>query len=210
MDAEKGRNPLQDQLREIIRTPDEKYSDKLLTSDMRRYIQSIEQEYVTSVADYKTHMAPSYWELQNGMINISGLYGKTYYAHNYPSYMEALWTRDILGFYNKWDMSWFIYPEDDASIQSVLKRRATQLKAEINDLSSKGVTIDTDVQLEYRDVEEIRQKLATREERYFEVSHYFSLFTPEKEKLAEETKKYEQKISGFGLRVKPASARMDE
>ena len=195
VDAEKSRNPLQDQLREILRTPDEKYSDKLLTSDMRRYVQSIEQEYVTSIADYKTHMAPSYWELQNGMVNISGLFGKTYYAHNYPSYMEALWTRDILGFYNKWDMSWFIYPEDDASIQSVLKRRATQLKAEINDLSSKGVTIDTDVQLEYRDVEEIRQKLATREERYFEVSHYFSLFTPEKEKLTEETKKYEQKIS---------------
>ena len=210
LDAEKGRNPLQDQLREIIRTPDEKYSDKMLTSDMRRYIQSIEQEYVTSVADYKTHMAPSYWELQNGMVNISGLFGKTYYAHNYPSYMEALWTRDILGFYNKRDMSWFIYPEDDASIQSVLKRRATQLKAEINDLGSKWVTIDTDVQLEYRDVEEIRQKLATREERYFEVSHYFSLFTPDKDKLSEETKKYEQKISGFGLRVKPASARMDE
>jgi conjugal transfer ATP-binding protein TraC len=210
IDAEKWRNPLQEQLKEIIHTPDEKYSDKLLTSDMRRYIQWVEQEYVTSIADYKTHMAPSYWELQNGMVNISGLFGKTYYAHNYPSYMEALRTRDILGFYNKWDMSWFIYPEDDASIQSVLKRRATQLKAEINDLGSKGVTIDTDVQLEYRDVEEIRQKLATREERYFEVSHYFSLFTPEKEKLAEETKKYEQKISGFGLRVKPASARMDE
>jgi conjugal transfer ATP-binding protein TraC len=210
IDAEKWRNPLQEQLKEIIHTPDEKYSDKLLTSDMRRYIQGVEQEYVTSIADYKSHMAPSYWELQNGMVNISGLFGKTYYAHNYPSYMEALWTRDILGFYNKWDMSWFIYPEDDASIQSVLKRRATQLKAEINDLGSKGVTIDTDVQLEYRDVEEIRQKLATREERYFEVSHYFSLFTPEKEKLAEETKKYEQKISGFGLRVKPASARMDE
>lgn len=210
IDAEKGRNPLQDQLREILRTPDEKYSDKLLTSDMRRYVQSIEQEYVTSVADYKTHMAPSYWELQTSSVNISGLFGKTYYAHNYPSYMEALWTRDILGFYNKWDMSWFIYPEDDASIQSVLKRRATQLKAEINDLSSKGVTIDTDVQLEYRDVEEIRQKLATREERYFEVSHYFSLFSPDKDKLSEETKKYEQKISGFGLRVKPATQRMDE
>ncbi len=92
-------------------------------------------------------------------------------------------------------MSWFIYPEDDASIQAVLKRRATQLKAEINDLSSKGITIDTDVQLEYRDVEEIRQKLATREERYFEVSHYFSLYSPDKEKMSEEGKKYEQKVS---------------
>lgn len=107
-------------------------------------------------------------------------------------------------------MSRFIYPEDDASIQTVLKRRATQLKAEINDLSAKGITLDTEVQLEYRDVEDIRQKLATREERYFEVSHYFSLYTPVKEKLDEECKKYEQKAAGYGLRIKPATQRMDE
>jgi hypothetical protein len=117
--------------------PDATYSDKLLTSDMRKYIQDVEKEYVSSMNDYKSHMAPSYWEMQSGMVNVSGLFGKTYYAHNYPSYMEALWTRDMLGFFNKWDMSWFIYPEDDASIQAVLKRRATQLKAEIGDLASK-------------------------------------------------------------------------
>ncbi len=210
IDAEKWHNPIQEQLREIIRMPDDKYSDKLLTSEMRKYIQDVEKEYVSSMNDYKSHIAPSYWEMQSGMVNVSGLFGKTYYAHNYPSYMEALWTRDMLGFFNKWDMSRFIYPEDDASIQAVLKRRATQLKAEIGDLAAKGITIDSDVQLEYRDVEEIRQKLATREERYFEVSHYFSLYTPEKEKLAEETKKYEQKISWYGLRVKPAIQRMDE
>lgn len=201
---------MQDQLKEILHTPDEKYSDKLLTSSMREYIQSIEKEYVSSMSSYKSHMAPSYWELETNHLNISGLFGKTYYAHSYPSYMEALWTRDILGFFNKRDMSWFIYPEDDASIQTVLKRRATQLKAEINDLSAKGITIDSDVQLEYRDVEEIRQKLATREERYFEVSHYFSLYSPEKQKLEEEAKKYEQKVSGFGVRIKPATQRMDE
>ncbi len=209
-DAEKGNVTLQDQLKEILHMPDEEYSDKKLTSQMRTYIQGAEKEYAASIADYKSHIAPSYWEVQSNTVNLSGLFGKTYYAHNYPSYMEALWTRDILGFFNKWDMSWFIYPEDDASIQAVLKRRATQLKAEINDLSAKGITIDTDVQLEYRDVEEIRQKLATREERYFEVSHYFSIFTPEKEKLEEEAKKYEQKASGYGMRVKPATQRMDE
>jgi len=209
-DAEKWRLSLQDQLKEILHTPDEKYSDKLLTSQMRKYILWVEKEYVSSMADYKSHMAPSYWEVQANSVNVSGVFGKTYYAHNYPSYMEALWTRDMLGFFGKWDMSWFIYPEDDASIQSVLKRRATQLKAEIGDLASKGITIDTEVELEYRDVEEIRQRIATHEERYFEVSHYFSLYTPEKEKLAEESKKYEQKVSGYGIRVKPAIQRMDE
>lgn len=209
-DAEKSNISLQEQLKEIIRIPDKDYSDKMLTSSMRTYIQGIEKEYIASLWDYKSHIAPSYWEVKGNIANISGLYGKTYYAENYPSYMEALWTRDLFGFYNKWDMSWFIYPEDDASIQSVLKRRATQLKAELNDLTAKGITVDTDIQLEYRDVEEIRQKLATREERYFEVSHYFSLYTPEEKKMDEEGKKYEQKASWYGMRVKPATQRMDE
>ncbi len=96
IDAEHARNPLQDQLKEMIHLPDEKYSDKLLTSDMRKYIQSVEGEYVSSMANYKSHIAPSYWELQTSMVNVSGLFGKTYYAHNYPPYMEALWTRDML------------------------------------------------------------------------------------------------------------------
>lgn len=209
-DAEKANITLQEQLREILRLPDSEYSDKNLTSAMRTYIQWIEKEYVASLGDYKSHIAPSYWEVKSNVVNISGMYGKTYYAENYPSYMEALWTRDLFGFYNKWDMTWFIYPEDDASIQAVLKRRSTQLKAELNDLASKGITIDTDIQLEYRDVEDIRQKLATREERYFEVSHYFSLYTPDEKKMDEEGKKYEQKSAWYGMRVKPATQRMDE
>jgi hypothetical protein len=79
-----------------------------------------------------------------------------------------LWTRDILGFHAKWDMSFFLFPEDDADIQSMLKTRATQLKAQINEANSKGITLDTEIEIQYRDVEMIRQKLTTREERYFE------------------------------------------
>lgn len=209
-DAEKANITLQEQLKELLRMPDSEYSDQKLSSKMRTYIQNVDKEYIAALNDYKSHIAPSYWEVATRHVNMSGVFNRTYYAENYPSYMEALWTRDLFWFYNKWDMSWFIYPEDDASIQAVLKRRATQLKAELNDLSAKGITIDTDIQLEYRDVEDIRQKLATREERYFEVSHYFSLQVTDEKKLDEEGKKYEQKATGYGLRVKPATQRMDE
>jgi hypothetical protein len=47
--------------------------------------------------------------------------------------MEALWTRDIFSFHSKWDMSFTLYPEDDAAIQGMLRQKATQLKAEINE-----------------------------------------------------------------------------
>lgn len=203
-------DPLTAQIRKIIEMPDSEYSDKLLTSDLRKHIQLVEKEYVTSLADYKSHIAPSYWEVKSSGVNVSGMFGKTYYAHSYPSYIDFLWTRDLMNFYDKWDMSWFIYPEDDADIQSMLKRRSTQLRAEMNESSSKGITIDTEVELQYRDVEDIRGKLATREERYFETSCYMSLYEHSEEKLLEESKKMEQKIAGYGIRMKPAIQRMDE
>jgi len=34
-------------------------------------------------------------------------------------------------------MSFFIYPEDDAAIQAMLKNRVTQLKAEVREAQSK-------------------------------------------------------------------------
>jgi type IV secretory pathway VirB4 component len=67
-----------------------------------------------------------------------------------------------------------------------------------------------DKQKEYEDVEEIRRKLATREERYFETSYYVALYEQDLEKLDELSKKFEQKIGGYGIGVKRASFRMDE
>jgi hypothetical protein len=122
------------------------------------------------------------------------VYGKTYYFHNYPSYVDFLWTRDILNFYGKRDLSFYIYPADDSAIQGMLKRRTTQLKAEMSELVSKGITMDSDLQVEYNDVEMIRQQLATKEERYFELSAYINLYNNDTEKLNEDGKRFEQKI----------------
>jgi len=56
------------------------------------------------------------------------------------------------------------------------------------------VTYDTELEVEYKDVERIRQQLATREERYYEGSFYTTIYQHDEEKLREESKKYEQKI----------------
>ena len=201
---------LEEQLKYIIDLDDEKYDDKLLTSELRKYVVQFEQEYVKTLEDYKQHLAPSYREITMNTFNVSGMFGKTYYASSYPSYIDFLWTRDLLSYYAKWDISRYIYPADNSAIQGMLKRRSTQLKAEISSAAQKGITYDMDVDIEYRDVENIRQKLATREERYFETSFYTTIYSHDKEALREEGKKIEQKIAGYGIRVKTANQRMDE
>lgn len=206
----KTNQTLEQQIRNLINLPDDQYDEKQLTQELRKYIVDRETEYISSLNDYKTHIAPSFWEIKPANFNLSWVFGKTYYATNYPSYIDFLWTRDILSFYGKWDMSWFIYPADDSAIQSVLKRRATQLKAELSDAMSKWITVDTELEVEYRDVSNIREKLTTREERYFETSYYVTLYNNELEKNNEEAKKFEQKIWWYWVRIKPAIQRMDE
>lgn len=201
---------LEEQLKIIVSMEDESYSDDLLTSKLRKYILEFEREYVSTLKDYKMHIAPSYREVKPGMYALSGILGKTYYATSYPSYIDFLWTRDMLNYYAKRDMTRFIYPANDSAIQAMLKRRATQLKAEISTSVQKGITYDTEIDVEYKDVERIRQQLATREERYFETSFYTTIYEHDDEKLREESKKFEQKIGWYGVRMKPANQRMDE
>ena len=87
---------LRDQVKYILELPDDQYSDDKLTSKIRQYIVSTEKQYNTVIADYKSHISPSYREFTPVRYNISGLFGKSYYAQSYPSYIDALWTRDIL------------------------------------------------------------------------------------------------------------------
>jgi len=201
---------LEEQLQAIILIDDDKYTDSLLTPELRKFLVALEQEYVQTMKDYKAHLAPSYREMKSSSYNISGVVAKSYYASSYPSYIDFLWTRDVLWFYAKWDMSRYIYPAENSAIQSMMKRRSTQLKAEIGIARQKGITYDSDIDIEFHDVEDIRQKLATREERYFETSYYITVYEHDEEKLRELSKKLEQKVSGYGIRIKPASQRMDE
>lgn len=201
---------LKDQVKAIIAMPDEEYSDKKLTSDLRKYISEVEKRYTTTINDYKTHIAPSFWEFKATDFNVSGILWKSYYVQSYPSYIDALRTRDILWFNEKWDMSFLIYPEEDSAIQTMLKNRATQLKAEINESIQKWITLDTEIEQQYRDVEDIRQKLTTREERYFEMGYYINLYNEDEQKLKEIWRKFEQKISWYWIRLKNSTQRMDE
>lgn len=88
--------PVKEQLKQLIAMGDDQYSDKLLNADLRKYLLDLEKDYQKAMADYKSHIAPSYWEVQTSYVNVSGIFAKSYYTQNYPSYVDFLWTRDLL------------------------------------------------------------------------------------------------------------------
>jgi hypothetical protein len=128
---------LDTELKALLVLPDADYKDSLLSPTLRKYVLELEKEYVSVIKDYNQHISPSYRDTKSNSFQVSGMVAKTYYANSYPSYIDFLWTRDIMGDYGKWEMSWFIYPADEAAIQTVLKRRSTQLRAQISTDSNK-------------------------------------------------------------------------
>ena len=50
---------------------DDEYSDKKLTSQLRNYISEVERHYTTTISDYKSHIAPSYWKIETQKFNVS-------------------------------------------------------------------------------------------------------------------------------------------
>jgi uncharacterized protein YeeX (DUF496 family) len=55
---------LKEQVKYILELPDSEYSDKMLTSQIREYITEVQQHYNSTISDYKSHIAPSYWEFK--------------------------------------------------------------------------------------------------------------------------------------------------
>jgi hypothetical protein len=62
---------LRDQVKAIIEMPDSEYSDKKLTSELRGFISEVEKHYTSTIHDYKTHIAPSFWEFKATDFNVS-------------------------------------------------------------------------------------------------------------------------------------------
>lgn len=55
---------LKEQVKYILELPDEEYSDKKITQELRKYILETEKQYNQVLADYKSHIAPSFWKVE--------------------------------------------------------------------------------------------------------------------------------------------------
>jgi len=133
----KSNKNLEEQIKWFLKLPDNEYSDSKLTSELRNYLLKQDQEIDKANANIKQKIAPSSFDIGINEVNVSGMYARTYYANSYPSVIDFLWTRWVVNLDGKYDSSWFIYPTEKATIASALKKRATQVKVEINDAMEK-------------------------------------------------------------------------
>ena len=215
----KSNKKIEEQIKNFIKMPDEEYEDSKLTSELRNYLIENDKQLERANANIKQKISPSSFNIWINEINVSWMYTRTYYTNAYPSIVDFLWTKWLINMDGKYDTTWFIYPTEKWKITSSLKKRSTQIKVEISDAYEKWRVVDKDLEIEYNDIQNILTKLATWEEKYFQTSHYTTIYSEEtwREKkynsdrnLELFSKKYEQLMKTYAINVKRASFRIDE
>lgn len=210
---------LESELKKLLNAPDEDYSDKKLTSAMRNYLIESNKQLDRANSNIIQKVSPSSFNIATNEVNVSWMYSRTYYINEYPTLIDFLRTKWIVWMAWKYDASWFIYPTEKSQITASLKKSMTQIKVQISDAQEKWRAVDKEDEIKYAQLDEILQKLATWEEKYFQTSFYTTLYSEEtwKEKkhnpednLDINSKKFEQLMKNYAVNVKRASFRMDE
>ena len=131
---------------------------------------------VDLVAPASIEVKPSYSMLGERMT-------KSFFIFSYPRYLTTSWFAPVINLDIPMDISFFTHPIDAGLILKQLRRRVTEVQAELMEREEKGLIRDPALETAYRDIEELRDRLQTAQERMFQLGLYLTVYADTKEEM---------------------------
>ncbi len=140
------------------------------------------KEEELKLADF---IAPPSVKIFPNYIQLGERLAKSYFVFSYPRYLTAAWVAPVINLDVPLLMSFFIHPTDTGYILKKLQKRLTEVQAEIAEREEKGLIRDPTLETAYKDIEELRDKLQTGQERMFRFGLYLTAFGDSERELKE-------------------------
>jgi len=181
--------------------------NKKLTSEEKNKAKKLFKEGLASVKDI---ISPASMNVTSGFVKLSEVYAESIYVYTYPRYLDTNWLSPIINFEATMDTSIYIYPIDSASIMKTLRNRVGQIGASIHMAQEKGKVRDPLMQTAYEDAEELRDKLARGEEKFFQFALYITVYHEDQKVLKKIVKQIEAILGGKLILTKKAILRQEQ
>ncbi len=149
-------------------------------------------------------IAPSSIEVKQNYIKIGEQYAKSYFIFSYPRYLSTGWLSPIINLNVPMDISFYLHPIASERILRKLRRRVTEVQAEIAEKEEKGLIRDPVLETAYRDLEDLRDKLQTAQERMFHFGLYFTVYGNTEEELRDIETNLRSILESRLIYIKPA------
>ena len=170
----------------------------------------VEQAFLTGINTLRDLIAPSSLEFHSSYFRLGTKYGQTIYVYGYPRQLYTGWASPILNADEVLDVSMFIYPVETEIVMKNLRRKVTQLEADLTINNEKGKTRDPALEAALSDAEELRDQLQLGAEKFFRFGLYLTLYADSLDELNFVRSKVETMLGQQMLFSKVASSQQEQ
>lgn len=155
-------------------------------------------------------IAPEAIEVDFTYQKINSTYTRTLFVAGYPRTVPSNWLSPLINYPHQLDISMFIFPVDVREVLENLKRKITEMEAEITSDIRQGKISNIDTEVKLEDARVIREQLAKGAERFYQFGLYVTIQAKDKEELDRVTKAVQSTLGSLLIVSKKATLQMDQ
>ena len=152
----------------------------------------------------KDIIAPSSIVLLSNHLKLGERLAKSFFIFSYPRYLSTAWFSPVINLDTPMDIGFHIHPIETGTILKQLRRKVTEVMAEIMEREEKGLIRDPALETAYRDLETLRDRLQTAQERMFKFGLYLTVYGDNPKQLEEIETTLRSILESRLIYIKPA------
>ncbi len=166
--------------------------------------------FAEGLVSTKDIIAPSSLEVDFNHIRIDNRYYRTLFVAAYPRFVGINWLSSLINFDASLNLSMYIYPTDGKAILDDLRRKITEMEAEISTDIQRGRLINPATQAKLEDAMNLQADLVKGEERFFQFGLYITISADSREEIDRINKNLEAALGSLLVVSKRATLQMEE
>ena len=154
--------------------------------------------------EVKDIIAPSSIVIHSSYLELEKRFAKSFFIFSYPRYLSTGWFSPIINLDTPMDISFFIHPAETEITLKQLRRKVTEISAELREREEKGLIRDPALETAYNDLEILRDKLQTAQERMFKFGIYLTVYANNLKEIKEIENTLRAILESQLIYIKPA------
>ena len=155
-------------------------------------------------------IAPSSVEIKQNYLKLGERLSKSFFIFSYPRYLSTGWLSPAINLNYPMDISLHIHPVSSGVVLKQLRKKLTEVQAELMEREEKGLIRDPTLETAYQDIEQLRDDLQTARERVFGLGLYLTIYGDSQKELRQIETTLRSIFESRLIYIKPALMREKE
>ena len=155
-------------------------------------------------------IAPEAIEVDFSYQKINDVFIRTLFVAGYPRTVPANWLSPLINFPHSLDISMHIFPVESKKILDDLRRKITEMEAEISSDIRQGKLSNIKTEIKLEDARSIQEQLAKGAERFYQFGLYITISDVSLEELNKTTNKIRSMLGSLLIVSKVAALQIED